>query len=469
MPGAGRTVIGNFLWLGLGELGARFIGFGVLVYLARALGADHYGIVGFAFAVVLYFTTAADFGIETLGPREVVAHRGDLERFGSSLLSARVILGAVFSAALALVALLAFPQPDAAVLALYGLLLLPVGGSSRWIHLGLERTGSIAISRIAGELLRAGLIVGLVRTPADLLYAPVAHILGETLTTTVLAVSLRRRGIRLRPRWDMATVLTVFRSAWPVVISITMGMVLYNSDVLLLRLFRPGPEVGYYVAAYTLLTLLGNLGTSYSNTLLPTLARLGIATERGSALYRTAIAQVILAGLPIAVGGFLLAPRLIAFFFGAAYQPSARVLQVLLLTTPLLLVRLVQHAALFVCGRQARVMWATTIAALVNIGANLVVIPRYGMVGAASTTLFAEGMRTALIQLHILHEGVAVAVGRAIWRPAVATAAMAFLLLAAPVESVWLSLLLGAAAYAVAFILVGGLELQAGRAPGLRL
>lgn len=468
LPGAERMVTGNFLRLGAGELAARIISFLVLIYLARVLGADLYGLVGFAYTVILYFVTVTDFGIETLGPREVVARRDDAGRLASAVLTARVALGAALAAGVALFSALFVSQPDRGVLGVYCLILLAAGGSSRWVHLGLEQTGAVARARIAGETLRAVATLALVRSPADLLLVPLLHVLGEALTTTLLAVSLRAAGIRLRPSWDPEVALPVLRTGWPIALNVTLGMVLYNSDVLLLRGFRPSAEVGFYLAAYTLITLLGNLATSYSASLLPTLSRLGGTSENGVRLYRAVLLQVAAGALPIAAGGFVLAPLIVGVVFGGSYQPAAGVLQILILTVPLMFIRMVQHAALIARGRQDRVMWATAIAAAVNIGTNLVIIPRYGMVGAACTTLLCEGLRTALIQHFVLREGYGTAVVRAVRRPALAALAMAGLLLALPLSSLWLGLLLGGTAYLLALTVCRGLQLVPGRFPALR-
>ena len=54
MQSAERTlasiVTRNFVALGVGELAARVVSFLTVVYIARTLGAEAYGIVGFAAA-----------------------------------------------------------------------------------------------------------------------------------------------------------------------------------------------------------------------------------------------------------------------------------------------------------------------------------------------------------------------------------------------------------------------------------
>ena len=58
-----------FAVLGLGEALARLVAFGATVYVARRLGADVYGVIAVAAAIVLYFSHVADFSVEVLGAR----------------------------------------------------------------------------------------------------------------------------------------------------------------------------------------------------------------------------------------------------------------------------------------------------------------------------------------------------------------------------------------------------------------
>ena len=53
-----RLVTRNFLVLGSGELIGRLIGFAAMVYAARVLQPETYGVIGFAIAIVLYFQSA---------------------------------------------------------------------------------------------------------------------------------------------------------------------------------------------------------------------------------------------------------------------------------------------------------------------------------------------------------------------------------------------------------------------------
>ena len=66
-----RSVSRNFLALVSGEAISRVIAFVAVVYIARVLGADGYGVIAFAVGINLYLSKIADFAIEWVGSREI--------------------------------------------------------------------------------------------------------------------------------------------------------------------------------------------------------------------------------------------------------------------------------------------------------------------------------------------------------------------------------------------------------------
>lgn len=464
-----RTVGRNFFALGAGEAIARLIAFGATVYLARTLGPGAYGVIGLALAILLYFNYLADCGIETLGVREIAAEPGRAATLAPAILSLRLLVALLIVLIVMAGGLLLLPQPDGAILAVYSLTLLGVAANTRWIHLGLEDASKVAVARIVGESTMVVLVVLLVRTAGDLARVPLAQFCGDLLAMTLLALALRKRGIRLRLTWDRAAAAPVFRRAWPLVMHALLGLMIYNSDLIFLRSFRTAAEVGYYVAAYTLISFLLNLGIAYSQSLLPTLTRLAVEPERQQSLYQNAMAQVFAASLPVAIGGYLLAPGIIRVVFGPGYEPAVIALQILIWSIPVAFYRNVPQMGLISAGRQDRVLRITFTSAMLNLLLNILVIPRYGMAGAAAATLATEVIRTGLALGFASREGFALPHWRRLWRVTAAGAAMGITLVLIRSSPLWAGIAAGAGAYLVGLWLVGGIRVRPGELPALRV
>ena len=460
------TVARSFFALGAGEVVARLLSFAATVYLARTLGAASYGVIGVATAVLLYFSRAAEAGLDLVGVHEIVRDPRCASALGSSAITFRLLLAAALAGIL-LVAGVFLPQPEGAVIAAYGLTLLAVGASSRWIHLGLERPGRVAISRSIGDGAMLVLVLLLVHGPGDLGHVPLAQFVADSLAALLLLLWLSREGIELRVRLDWSVVTPVLRRAWPLLLAVLLGLLVYNSDLLFLRFFRSAEEVGYYAAAYTLIGFTINMGLAYRLSLLPTLSRLEATPARGHALYQTAIAQVFAIVCPAAIGGAVLAPQIIGTIFGEAYAPGAEAMRILVWAIPLSLMRDVPVVALVARRREDRILRLNAWAAAVNIVLNLVLIPRFGLLGAATSTVLTETVRMVQAFVYARAEGYgALEVSRA-WKPVLAGLAMAAALLVAQPRMLWAALLLGVAGYGIALAALGGVRFRRGEPPAL--
>ncbi len=459
----------NFLALAVGEAAARLIAFAASVYLARTLGPAGYGIIGVATAVMLYLTAIGDAGIDLMGVREVAANPGLGRELGGSLVAARTLIATIVAFVVIIAGVFLGPQPEGAILASYALTLLVLGANARWIHLGLEQGSQVAAGRIAGEAVMAVLVLSLVHSAGDIPLVPMAQFLGDAVAALCLAWWLRRSLGPLVLRFDWHRAGPILRRATPLVLQTLLGLLIFNSDLIFLRLFHTASVTGLYVAAYTLVSFLVNVGIAYGQSLLPALTRLGADPHAQGEQYRTSLAQVFAVGLPIAVGGAVLAPAIIGLAFGDQYQRSGLPLAVLLGSVPAGYFRNVSLLSLVACGRQDLVLRTAVQAAILNLLLNLLLIPRYAMVGAAAATVLTEVVRAGLALRNASFEGLRPpGLGR-FWRATVASGAMALSLLPLADRPLWISVPTGIATFALALFLMGGLRLSPSHMPELRV
>ena len=463
-----HSVNRSFLALGLGEAVARLVGFGATVYAIRVLGASTYGMVGVAAAVALYLNRIADLGFDLgLGVREIAADSGFLTRVAPSVLGFRSLLAAVLVVLLAIVGFAFLPQPDGAVLAVYGLGLFAAGASTRWIHLGSDRNRVAALAATGGQLLMALLVLGLVRGPGDVSTVAGAQMAGDLLAALLLCLALGSVGRRLPLRMEWAVLRPLFPRAWSLVASALLGILIYNADFIFLRVLHGTAAVGYYAAGYTLVTFFLNLGIAYNLSLLPSLTRLRNTAGELETLFHTATAQVFAIGLPLAVGGSLLAVPIVRLLFGPGYAASAAPFAILIWAIPLNLLRDVPLMALLSAEGERWVFRVTLISAGLNLVLNIALIPTFGLVGAASATVLTEAVRMMLAAWVARGLGFHLPGPRRFVKAGLATLAMAGCLLLLPNVPVWLSVAAGGVAYLLVLAGLGGIRLGESRQPML--
>ncbi len=463
-PTAAQGMARSFLALGAGETLARLLAFAATAWMARRLGAGAYGVVAFASAILLYFNYIADFGADAVGVPRVARAPGRVGVTVPSLLLARLAIGAGFWVLLAVAGLFVLPQPEGAVLAALALVLPLRGANARWALIGLEKSGIVGAARALGEALTTVIVVLLVRHAGQLGTVPAAQVAGDAVAALLLLVALRRLGVALPIAVDQAEVKGALRDGWPLVLHAILAMLAFNADLVILRFFRDAATVGQYAVAYTLVSYFANLGSAFAVSALPALSRAEAADGRD---YRTAMAYAAAIAVPAALGGWVLAAPIIEMIFGAAYAPAGAALAVLIWNVPALWLRFTGQMGLIAAGRQDVVLRVTVIGAVVAIGLDLVLVPRYGMLGAAGVAVGVETMRFVLILALGARVGLPAPGLWRLWRIVAASVVMVLAVGALkglpPIGGV----LVGAVVYVVALTVFGGVRWRRGAWPQL--
>ena len=442
--------------LGAGEVLARLLAFGATVFLARTLGAASFGVIGFATAVLLYFSYVAECGIDSIGVREVARAPLRLPHIMAPLLMARLAVAGALTLLIAGAGLLLLPQPDGAVLAVYALTLPFVALNPRWVLLGLERGRTVALSRTAGEATALVLVLLLVRQPDDLTLVPLAQVVGLAIGAGWLLVSLRRVEHALTVSTDWVLTRAVFGESWQLVGNSLFALFIFNANLIFLRIFREPSTVGHFAAAFTLISFLANLGVAYGQSLLPALTRQLATPEHGghqaAVLYRSAMLQLFAGTLPLAVGGAMLASGIIIHIFGIHFVAAAAPLAILVWSVIPAVWRNVPQAGLIALSRQSEVLRIAAITAVVNLLLNLALIPEHGMIGAAIATLASETLRFGLTARAASLAGLEFGSPGQLLRPVLAVALMASVVLLARPLGLWPAVGIGAVTYGAGLV-----------------
>jgi O-antigen/teichoic acid export membrane protein len=182
---------------------------------------------------------------------------------------------------------------------------------------------------------------------------------------------------------------------------------------------------GLYGAAYRVLLSLALVPTIYNDAITRAMSHLAATDpDRMRALYRRAFRHLVMAALPIAVGGAILARHLVTDVFGASYAGASTSLAILLCSLVLVFPGYVNVTAAYALGLEKRLAVTLPFVVAANAGANLWAIPAFGITGAAATTLGTEVLFIALLMARLHGSGLTNGLAFRLVKPAVAAAVM---------------------------------------------
>ena len=415
----------NIFRLATGDFISKALNFVAFVYLARVLGVGNFGVLEFANSVLAYFLLAADGGLERWGTREAAKNQ-DVRTLTARVVPLRVLLAALAFVALLLI-LPVFPGYTGlrTVLVLFGLTLFPQALSLKWLFMGKEQMSRVAMAMVAGQVVFAISIFALVHSPDRLVWVPLVKLAGDVVTALYFAKIFSATHGTLRLPFTFQGAKAVLRPALTLGSSQAMGLLNYNFDSVLLGFMATAMTVGWYNAAYKPVAVALTLPMTYFVGLFPALSRCYVTDrEEFRRLAQRSLELSSIFVVPVVVGGMLLAVPIINLLYGPAYANSARPFRLLVWSAALAILRCNYSNGLRCTGYQKLDLRCAVSSAGVNVGLNFLLIPRYGMMGAAWATVLADVVWLTMSYYYFQRELMSDALPP-LGRPAVAGAAMA--------------------------------------------
>lgn len=389
-----QTILKNTFWMSFGQIASRLIRAVVIIYAARVLGAAGYGVFSYALSLAGFFTIFSDIGLTPFLTRESAKNPELRMTYIATSFTLKLCLVAVNS----LIILTAVPfitkMPGALPLLPF-LIVLFAFDSIRDFSFAVTRSiqkmeteaGINILTNIA--ILAFGLGALFFFGTAKALM--IAYTIGTGIGMVIGLWTLRTYFNKFWTFFNKAYVKPILLEAWPFGVSALLGVIMLNTDTIMLGAMRTEAEVGFYSAAQRIIAILYLIPGFLSVSVFPIMAQLAIKeTERFVAVMEKALRAVLLAAFPIALGGVVLAPTLISFIFGAEYLPAAATLQILLFNVFLVFPGSIINNGIFAFGKQKQLLIAFAIGGIGNVILNLVLIPRFGIAGSAAATIVTQ-------------------------------------------------------------------------------
>jgi O-antigen/teichoic acid export membrane protein len=449
------TVLRGFAVLSAATVLIRLIGFVAVTLFARKAGPQTFGTYAFAVALAGFVVGApTNFGIGTLGTRKIARDPSSAGKVVGEALAVQAIIAAFAVALLvALVPLLSSNAELVAVTPLVALYYVAYSMTVDWALQGLQRLRAVAVARLAGQVL-FGIVTPLVLVSGSagaVRYAAV-FAAGAILTAIVAFAMVRRAVGPIRVSWSIVPLWDLAKRAAPLGFSLVMLQIYWSMDQVLLGLLTDKEQVGQYAAAAKLPVVLSGFIQIWVSAVYPHASKL--FTHDRDVLRRqlgsfTSLSIVV--ALPLAAGSAILDTPIITGLFGPAYSQAGPTFAILMAASAIVVVAINFTSLAMAVDQERTFALSVTIASVANVLLNLLLIPLYGPVGAAISTVVAESV-VFIICAHrvIARIGRPPLAARRIAGAVVATAVMSGALLAMPSStSVWLRIAAGGAVFLV--------------------
>ena len=371
----------------------RIAGYGLAlinsILLARALGADRLGEYAYAMGLAGLFALLPNLGINPIVTRTVAGHPESEGEILPVALRMQAILAALVACAIPVFSALLPTQPVPHGFVILAALQMGLGTLS-WPYLAVL-AGRADFTRVAAIELTSALIGTSFLVGALLLQAGVTGVLAVQVLAAGTAVLFARgvtrplRSADKRPALSLGGLLC---QAAPFGASAAVQGLYTRLDILLLGQLAASRAVGLYSVAYKAPNLLAYLGSTVVGPLFPLMAQTG-RTENPVAFQRAVRALGVIGPAVALVLSGLAAP-ILQWLYGVEYVAAAPLLILLAWSAAANWLYAPLAAALQARGCEGWWLASLVAALALNAAGNLSLIPRWGAMGAAITTLVSE-------------------------------------------------------------------------------
>ncbi|MFA6251724.1 MAG: flippase [Candidatus Paceibacterota bacterium] len=390
---ANQIVIKNTLWLLIGEIAMRLLKMALIIYAARKLGADGWGIFSYAISTASLLMIFSDIGISSLITREVAKKNEGYKEF----LSASLFLKGIISIISIILVLSIAPSlsniKEANVLfpiiafILFFDSIRDIGLAINRALEKMERETIIKIIMGLSILIFGFILIKINPIPTSM---ATAYLIGSALGLILIIFILRKniRGFIIKV--NMKSLGLVIRTTLPFAMITLVGGILVNTDIFMLGIWRTPEDIGIYSISQRFYQFILIIPSMIATATLPVMSRLANENMEKFKIFTEKIFYIfMIVAIPIIIGGIMLMDQIVPLIFGLEYLRAIPVLKILIVMLFVSFPLTLLTNSILVFNEQRKMIAANIFGVLINIVINFLLIPKWGVMGATIATVIS--------------------------------------------------------------------------------
>lgn len=388
-----NKIASNALWIVICKGLQAVLGLVISMISARLLGPANYGLINYAASLVLFVTPVAQLGMTATLVQELVSdpdHEGRI--MGTAILSSMISSGLCILGILLFVSAANPGEPETlTVCGLYSLLLIAQSAEliQYWFQSKLLSRYT-AVSTLIAYALVSVYQIAILALGKDVHWFSVAKTIEYAMIAAALMLIFFRNS-SCRLSFSLATLKSMLGRSWYYMLANLMIMTFSQVDRVMIKAMIGDAAMGFYSAAVVCANATDFIFFAIIDSMRPIILKAKDGSQKEyekntSLLYAIVIYFSLFQSIAIA----LLARPMVYLLYGAAYGPSVNVLRLLVWYTAFSYIGSARSIWILAEGKH-RLLWKINFCgALVNILLNWLLIPAYGINGAAFASLVTQ-------------------------------------------------------------------------------
>ncbi len=372
-------------------------------YISRVLKPENIGKYDFGQSIVSYFSLIATLGITTYAIREcstVNKNKEKLNDLASQIFSINIFTTIIAYICLSVSLFVFKPLVDYRFLIMIqstSILMTTLGAD--WLNSAMEDFKYIAIRTFTFQLISLILMFLFVKEPKDYLIYAIISVVSSS-GANIINIFYRRKFCKITFTTNINWKLHI-RPIILLFVMLLSQLIFSNADKTMLGIIKGDYEVGIYSAAVKVTNIVRQVVLSILWVIMPRLSIYFAENqyEKINLLLRRILSFTIIVGLPCVVGVEVLAKEIVLVIAGEDFFGSILVLRILMISLFFSFFggSFIGNIILLPAKKEKDYMVVCCITAIINVIANGIFIPYFGVNGAAITTVLSEFLILVLL------------------------------------------------------------------------
>ncbi|MBV6693116.1 flippase [Serratia quinivorans] len=401
-----RAIFVNMSWLLLERISLILSGIFVSIYTARYFGPEKFGLLNYMLAIIAIVVPLVQLGADNILFNRIARNRNS----GIRLMMASINFRRKIFLLVALPIQIWSSATQPPTLQIMMLVLLGSAYFSIqdvykiYYDACLQSKLNTLINNIA-LLISIIVRVTLVSMKFPFSWFAIPYIISSALPYIIRSILFRRNKLSTTQFTNRVTrryVSYLLHVGLPLAISGLSIAIYTRIDQIMLGNLIGKDAVGWYSAALTLSQCWTFIPLALITSLMPGIAECRASLEQETYI-RILYSLVVILSLPILFLIIYNADTIVGLLYGPPFEPAAGIIYICALTSFLSVIGVITYRSIVLFSGYKFIAIKMLFVAMVNIAMNLLLIPRYGLSGAAASTLFAEFLSSIVLNIFFRH------------------------------------------------------------------
>lgn len=401
-----KQITRNYIYNLLYQLFIMFIPIITAPYLARTLGATNQGIASYITSVASIISTVTLLGVYNYGNRQIAYERDNRPKMSQifwEIMSVRVILGLVGTIIYFFVVAIIGRYTQYFII--YYTWLLASYCDCTWLYVGVEDMKPAVIKNFFAKLITIIGIFILIKKKEDIFIYVL--ILGLSVLISNMWAYTQLFNYIDKPKINRKNIFQHIKSSFILFLPSVATLVYLQIDKIMIEFItRQTSQVAFYDNSEKIVTIPLSFITVLSTVMMPRIANeFSKGNTNNIRKYILKIADISLfLALPMTFGLILISSKFVPWYLGDEFTP---IIYGIIFLSPVIISNSLEGISgkqYFTATNQVKILLkAYTSTAIMNVLINIILIPKYGFIGATIATLISS-YTSVIVQYYYLNK-----------------------------------------------------------------